>query len=829
MREKRNDFILFLTRILHNISINNADYIGRKSVNLFKIMQSLSSKKCWGLFQKENDSPIPLKSLDITVNIIHNIARVTYTQEYYNDFNVLLQSEFYFPISSEACFDSFEAKFGDTVMKGVVKEKEEARQQYQEEYKKGSTIAYSEINEETGDVMKVLMGNIPPLGTMSVTYSYIEKLDIKINQFWCFRLFSSLTPRYKGSLKEYLSRDISILASYPTLSSKDSNAYPWNVKVDIQSPYPITSVESPSHKIVTNYGNENHTCNIIFSSEETHYPNKDFVLLYSNKSSNNLDYLMTPFEDDYCAMVTFRANFSNKELSTNEGMAKEDMISLNSAKGEFIFLIDQSGSMKGERIEMAKNSLMLFLKSLPLDSYFNIISFGSQHRPLFNHSVRNSQDSVSKAIFEIEGFDANMGGTEILKPLNYVLKTPLRKEYPRLIFLLTDGAVSNIKDILHLIENYNKEARVFTIGIGNGCSTELITKGALIGRGKHEFVANNVEIYEKVIDLLDKSLTINNAKLSFQSENFDAVVKGISPNPNFVSDLVKGELITFFIFIRSYAFENNQRMTLKLRIYDNKTNTYYTEEITLDAQKAIENDLLPKLAIHDMMKRLETSLDSEEKDILWSDKAEMRSTLLEYSLQYEILCKQTAFLCEITENYGPNKSLKQTNVIVPTILSKDYLRDQPLFTKFTSKSGKHGRAKTFYLPVREDEEGTTRSPEFEEAVANKVPRKISPFLPVVVKQNFEGSWDCNDEILKNLILSKKDYMPIPAELKLSGDDTKTIWITVLVLLWLEVVCGAESASWKLVHKKGLEWLQLQGIKYEEIKELGRPFINTKSL
>ena len=43
----------------------------------------------------------------------------------------------------------------------------------------------------------------------------------------------------------------------------------------------------------------------------------------------------------------------------------------------YIFLLDQSGSMDGKRINLSCKSLLLFLQSLNKNCYFQLIGFGS--------------------------------------------------------------------------------------------------------------------------------------------------------------------------------------------------------------------------------------------------------------------------------------------------------------------------------------------------------------------------------------------------------------------------------------------------------------------
>ena len=57
---------------------------------------------------------------------------------------------------------------------------------------------------------------------------------------------------------------------------------------------------------------------------------------------------------------------------------------MDAARGEFIFVLDRSGSMSGSRMKMAREAMIFFLKSLPSQCFFNIVSFGSNYKSMYN-------------------------------------------------------------------------------------------------------------------------------------------------------------------------------------------------------------------------------------------------------------------------------------------------------------------------------------------------------------------------------------------------------------------------------------------------------------
>jgi len=96
-------------------------------------------------------------------------------------------------------FDDFTAVYEDRVVSGVIKEKKQAKKEYDEGVKQGHMMGYAEIKEETPDIMKVQLGNLPPGKTVTIKLSYLQTLEVCQNKFWKFQLLGTLTPRFPNN------------------------------------------------------------------------------------------------------------------------------------------------------------------------------------------------------------------------------------------------------------------------------------------------------------------------------------------------------------------------------------------------------------------------------------------------------------------------------------------------------------------------------------------------------------------------------------------------------------------------------------------------------
>ena len=102
------------------------------------------------------------------------------------------------------------------------------------------------------------------------------------------------------------------------------------------------------------------------------------------------------------------------------------------------------------KIGLAREAMLLFIRSLPLNSYFNIIQFGTDYRILFKSeimSIAYNEETAKQAENLSYSMQADYGGTELLRPLQYLKNNPSSNYRSRQVFILTDGEVSNTNEV----------------------------------------------------------------------------------------------------------------------------------------------------------------------------------------------------------------------------------------------------------------------------------------------------------------------------------------------------------------------------------------------
>lgn len=107
---------------------------------------------------------------------------------------------------------------------------------------------------------------------------------------------------------------------------------------------------------------------------------------------------------------------------------------------------------------------------------------------------------------------------------------------------------------------------MFTLGVGDGCSTELIKSAANAGRGAYEFVNDNEDVSSKIISLLKSAISPNITEFSLKHENLSMVTHTI-PDPRTMGYILPNKLCEFVIFFNK-RLAKEKRTSVTLKYYD---------------------------------------------------------------------------------------------------------------------------------------------------------------------------------------------------------------------------------------------------------------------
>ena len=366
------------------------------------------------------------------------------------------------------------------------------------------------LNETSADIFKMNLGHLKGGATAQVKLSYIMELPVE-GKALATRLTipTTIAPRFIPVNDVSLAaKDIGKIGYQSCLDPK----VPLTIQIKIIMKGIIESITSPTHHLDVQFDgclDEKGQCHGIAKLKEdsTDVMNRDLVVLIKSKDSHKPIVFVEKSEDSIAAMVSLIPNFTQKEHKT-----------------ELIFLVDQSFSMRGKSLDMAKEALKIFLHSLPFNCYFNIVSFGSTFNYLFeNGSTIYDDHSLQKAKDYVDEMTADYRGTEIYPPLKSIFSQRPIKDHARQILLLTDGDVSNVEELMILVKSYNKMSRVFTLGLGSSASRHLVKGVARAGNGISLFSTLNEDLRPKVVSLLKNALSpaMTNVKVLWKGCNDD--------------------------------------------------------------------------------------------------------------------------------------------------------------------------------------------------------------------------------------------------------------------------------------------------------------------
>ena len=834
-----------------------------------------------------------------TINEIFATSEVT--QYFTNKLDKSIELTISFPLKHEIQLTKFIISIGNKTVISKVLVKEKAEEKYSDTISSGNTGFLSSFDESYSNYT-VNVGNVLPTEKvklvsifnqmitsedMSYEFSFMEHYPCfvyegkkvqskKLKGKFILNTKSKITRLITPYMDENMQKSTTIKVTFNenyTQATIDFNKNTETEEVELKKinpihiskippalrrgrrPMPIINPNPPNNNIINiTIANVN---NNIFPGLRNRFTALNyFSFLFRTEKMNTpiLYYQYDPEtkETAYCLNYIYSSK-NVKNIPVPEKPDQDNSISyyskyqenlMNETPGLFIFLIDQSGSMTGNSIDLVKKALVLFIQSLPPKSYFQLIGFGTNFHKYNENPVEYNKDNVKNILSIINDLKANMGGTNISEPLKDIFenknniydKIPLSKN----IFLLTDGQVDDRESCINLISVNSNRFRIHAMGIGNDFDKILIERSGKLGKGSSSFVEDINKIKEIVIDTLNKCLRPYLVNLSFSFNN-DSIKNPILINEPINNFTYQDEIVSY-----SYILDNKNKFNLKdlkqpihVEIKAKDPLKEIKEEINLISPENIimlnNGDNLLKIIIGQGLKYNKLLLESKDKEI-------------EFAKKYQLLSKNTALFGEILKdgNISQNQLIKvhineerkkalervrfsgakmkmKRMAFAPTASAKPKLDINFLSRSkaLPNKGMKKAVVNTKLAKLSKKEETIkeyTKKPSFVQRDGGTIEIQ-DEFNDMIMTQDIiEGFWDENKETKKVIDKVKKDKFDKIVQYvknKSVTQDFNKIVYTILVIYYIQKEKSQNINEYRLLINKGKKFLISKGINYDE--------------
>ncbi|MGC1172282.1 VIT and vWA domain-containing protein [Polaromonas sp.] len=436
-------------------------------------------------FFVKSDEPgldqLPLKATKVDVRISGVIADVTVTQHYRNEGQRAIEAKYVFPGSTKAAVYGMNVRLADRLITANIREKQQARIEYDSAKKEGKTAAL--LEQHLPNVFQMNVANIMPGDDVKVELRYTELLVPQSGNYQ-FVFPTVVGPRYNSPQSEQAQGK---WVAKPYLPAGQPSATAFDIKVQLATPIGLKEVRSNSHSIDVQKSQEagaegSKTASVSLRPGSGPANNRDFILDYrlagDRIESGVMLYQGNPGsgENFFLAMVEPPKQIAAQTINPRE----------------YIFVVDISGSMHGFPLDTSKALLRELIGSLRPSDSFNVLLFSGSNRFLSPKSVPASRANIDQAISTIVQMGGG-GSTELIPALKRVYAEPKAADVSRTVVVVTDGYVTVEREAFELVRRNLSQANLFSFGIGSSVNRHLMEGLARAGMGEPFIITNSSE------------------------------------------------------------------------------------------------------------------------------------------------------------------------------------------------------------------------------------------------------------------------------------------------------------------------------------------------
>ncbi len=533
--------------------------------------------------------PLEVKYHRVNVEISEQSAVTYIDQEFYNPTRARLEGYYIFPIPEGAVIKKFSMYINGTETQAELLNAQKARRIYEDIVRKSLDPALLEYTDR--GIFRARIFPIEPGSTKRVKISYSQLLE-KDN-----KTVEYVYPLNTEKFSAKLLKDVS-------------------VNIDIKTKGILRNIFSTTHE-AEYIRKDDHHAKVSWQAANVK-PDIDFILYYNTDDSGI-----------GMSLLTYRKDKTGHFfLSLSPGFTSGNEIS----EKDITFVLDTSGSMKGEKLEQAKKALTYCVDNLNRNDRFQIVRFSTEAEKLFTSLSKADKASLQEAQAFINDLTAT-GGTNIEEALSLALPGKPDASRSHMIIFITDGkptvGETDENKLLKKIVKANKSnARIFTFGIGYEINTHLLDRITLETKAFRNYITPGESIDKKISGFYNKvqSPVLTSLKLTFDN------IRTSRTYPKELPDLFGDSSL---VVLGEYSGHGKSKIVLEGTVNGKNRIFEYTAEFP---EKDTGNDYIPTLwaARHVGYLLDQVRLNGEDRELI--------DEITETARKYGIVTPYTSYL-----------------------------------------------------------------------------------------------------------------------------------------------------------------------------------------